>query len=77
MSKVGHETYESATNMGLMEPISPTSTITKSPSSDYGGFPREEGSENTNNDHVIAPEAYNPLTIPYQNVSYICIFSSF
>lgn len=69
MSVVAQETYESASNMLLTEPISPSSSVTKSPSPGFSAYSREEYAENVSSDRVVDSQIYNSLPIGYQHVS--------
>lgn len=69
MSVVAQEIFESTQNMLLTEPISPSSSITKSPSPGFTSYSRDEYSESVPGDRVVANHIYNPLPMGYQHVS--------
>lgn len=75
MSVVSQETYESTSNMLLTEPISPSSSITKSPSPGFSAYSREEYAESVPSDRDVDAQIYNSLPMGYQQVSISFIVS--
>lgn len=68
MSVVAQEAYESAPNMLLTEPISPSSSVTKSPSPGFSAYSREPYADSVPSDRVDS-QIYNSLPMGYQHVS--------
>lgn len=67
MSVITQESYESASNMLLTEPISPSSSVTKSPSPAYNPYSREEYVESVHSERVVDPHVYNSSSVEFQN----------
>lgn len=65
------ESYESDSNMLLVETLSPGSSATETPSSGFSGYSREEHSESVHSECVVNSEVYNSVANEYQQVSYI------
>lgn len=75
MSVVSQESYESAPSMLLTEPISPSSSATKSPSPGYNDYSREKYRDTVvEGEQVVDSIVYNSENMEYENMPIVSIF---